>query len=222
LLHACCHNPTGVDPSPQQWQAIADILVQRQLLPLVDFAYQGFGAGLNEDAAGLRAILQSCEEAIVASSFSKNFGLYSERVGAVSVVAADADAKQSAHSQLKRLIRSNYSNPPRHGASIVATVLQDDALRQQWTDELSAMRSRIAEMRKQFVSGMQSRVPDQDFSFIKAQNGMFSFSGLNAMQVDKLRSQHSVYIVGSGRINVAGITPSNVDRLCDAIATVIT
>ena len=221
LLHACCHNPTGVDPTPAQWEEIAALLKERQLLPILDFAYQGFGEGLEADAAGLRTVLSHCPEALVASSFSKNFGLYSERVGAVALVSADEATTQTGLSQLKRLVRGNYSNPPRHGAAVVATVLGDSELTQLWHQELDSMRSRIAEMRTAFVEAMRELVPDRDFSFLLDQKGMFSFSGLTPMQVDRLKTEHSVYIVGSGRINVAGITPSNLPRLTSAIASVL-
>ncbi|QEG38873.1 amino acid aminotransferase [Roseimaritima ulvae] len=221
LLHACCHNPTGVDPTAEQWDQVGAILQQRKLLPIIDFAYQGFGNGLQQDAAGLHTVLRHCPEALVCSSFSKNFGLYSERVGALTLVAAEADAATASLSQLKRLVRANYSNPPRHGAAIVATVLGDAELTSQWHDELAQMRQRIATMRQQFVERMRATGVDRDFQFLLNQNGMFSFSGLNPMQVDELRSQHSVYIVGSGRINVAGMTEDNLPRLCDAIAAVL-
>ncbi|MEM1225766.1 MAG: amino acid aminotransferase [Planctomycetota bacterium] len=221
LLHVCCHNPTGVDPTREQWRAIAEILAERQLIPLLDFAYQGFGDGLHEDAAGLRMILDHVDEAIVCNSFSKNFGLYSERVGAVSLVAASEDSAGCAHSQLKRLVRSNYSNPPRHGAAIVETVLGSKELTAQWKSELESMRLRINDLRRRFVEGMKATGCDSDFSFLLNQKGMFSFSGLNPMQVDRLRKDHGVYIVGSGRINVAGMTEERMESLCDAVASVL-
>lgn len=221
LLHACCHNPAGIDPTADQWRQIAAVLAERQLLPLVDFAYQGFAEGLEEDAAGLRAILSSVGEAIVCNSFSKNFGLYSERVGAVSVVTGDADATAAVRSQLKRLIRSNYSNPPRHGGTIVATILGDDALRARWREELDEMRGRIRGLRVAFVGEMKRQAPGHDFSFLLEQHGMFSFSGLNPMQVDELKAKHGIYIVGSGRINVAGMTEPGMGYLCRSIADVL-
>jgi aspartate/tyrosine/aromatic aminotransferase len=222
LLHACCHNPSGIDPTHSQWQEIARVVHQRGLLPLVDFAYQGFGDGLNEDAAGLRAIAQPGKELLVCSSFSKNFGLYGERVGALTVVAADADAARRALSQVRISIRTNYSNPPTHGAAIVATVLSDAELRQQWERELAAMRDRIHKMRHLFVETMKQKAPVQDFSFLIDQKGMFSFSGLTNLQVDELRTKHAVYVVGNGgRINVAGMTEANMEALCTAIAAVL-
>lgn len=221
LLHACCHNPTGVDPTPEQWREITAVIADRRLLPLVDFAYQGFGEGLVEDAQGLHILLDQCEEMLVSSSFSKNFGLYSERVGALSMVATTPQQAEVGLSQLKRLVRTDYSNPPRHGGAIVATVLDDAELTAMWHEELAEMRQRIAEMRQAFVGAMRRHVPDRDFSFLLDQKGMFSFSGLTPMQVDRLKSEHSVYIVGSGRINVAGISHVNLDLLCEAIASVL-
>lgn len=221
LLHACCHNPTGVDPTKEQWDQIAEVVQQQRLLPLVDFAYQGFGHGLQEDAAGLHAILGQTGEAIVCNSFSKNFGLYSERVGAVSLVARDETQAGVAKSQLKKVVRSNYSNPPRHGGAVVATVLDDEKLTATWLEELREMRERIANLRKQFVDTMKTTGNGHDFSFLLKQQGMFSFSGLNPMQVDQLRNEHSIYIVGSGRINVAGMSESRMDWLCNAVASVI-
>ena len=222
LLHGCCHNPTGIDPTPQQWKQIGDIIHERQLLPLIDFAYQGFGSGLEEDATGLREVVRPGTEAIICSSFSKNFGLYSERVGAMTLVAPSSESAQAALSHAKVAVRTNYSNPPQHGAAIVACVLADAELRSTWEAELAEMRRRISAMRELFVEKMTTESPDHDFSFIARQRGMFSFSGLTPVQVDELKSKHSVYVVtAGGRINVAGITEQNVDRLCSAIAAVL-
>jgi aspartate aminotransferase len=222
LLHACCHNPTGIDPTAEQWNEIAAVVHQRGLLPLVDFAYQGFGDGLIEDAAGLRALAQPGRELLVCSSFSKNFGLYGERVGALTLVAANSQAAQRALSQVRISIRTNYSNPPTHGAAIVASVLGDPELRKQWEQELAAMRDRIHRMRRLFVDTMRSKAPQHDFSFLANQKGMFSFSGLTNVQVDELRTKHAVYVVGNGgRINVAGMTRENIEPLCTAIAAVL-
>lgn len=221
LLHACCHNPTGVDPTPEQWKTLAEIFAERRLLPVIDFAYQGFGDGLEQDAIGVRTILGRVDEALICTSFSKNFGLYSERVGAMILVAANAEEAAASHSQLKRLVRSNYSNPPRHGAAVVATILEDAALSQLWHSELDEMRGRIAQLRRQFVEGMKRTGIDRDFSFLLDQKGMFSYSGLTPMQVDELRYKHSIYIVGSGRVNVAGISEERLDALCAAVAEVI-
>lgn len=221
LLHACCHNPTGVDPTKDQWNEIACVVAERGLLPILDFAYQGFGDGLDEDAAGLRIMLDHVEEAIVCSSYSKNFGLYSERVGAVGLVAASAASTTASLSQLKKVVRSNYSNPPRHGGAIVATVLADAELTQIWRDELEEMRLRITHLREQFVAGMAKHADAPDFTFLLNQKGMFSFSGLTPMQVDELKANYGIYIVGSGRINVAGMNESRMDWLCGAVAEVI-
>ena len=221
LVHGCCHNPSGVDPSPAQWVELSERIAAKRLLPIVDFAYQGFGNGLEEDASGLLQIVNRSEDALICSSFSKNFGLYRERVGALSAVAPNGAAAQAVLSQLKRSIRTNYSNPPFHGAAIVATVLQDDQLRDQWHVELAAMRNRINDMRNQLVAGLAAENLDRDFSCFAKQRGMFSFSGLNPQQVQRLRDEYSIYIVGSGRINVAGITPRGLPRLCAAIANVL-
>lgn len=221
LLHACCHNPTGIDPTPEQWGELAAIAQRQGFLPLFDFAYQGFGDGLQEDAAGLRAFTAKVKELLIASSFSKNFGLYNERVGALTVVAADKDGAQRALSQVKRVIRANYSNPPAHGASAVATILGDAALRSQWESEVSQMRGRIKSMRELFVKTLAAKGVKEDFSFILRQRGMFSYSGLTKDQVRTLRDKYAIYMVDSGRINVAGMSEKNMDRLCTAIAEVL-
>jgi aspartate/tyrosine/aromatic aminotransferase len=221
LLHACCHNPTGADLSPQQWQAVAAVCAERGVLPLLDFAYQGFGDGLDEDATGVRFVAEQCRELLVAGSYSKNFGLYNERVGALTLVAANSEAAEAAHSHLKICVRTNYSNPPAHGGQIVAEILGDPDLRQCWEAELADMRNRINDMRHLFVETLDELGAGRDFSFIAQQRGMFSFSGLTPEQVQALRERHSVYVVGSGRINVAGMTEANVERLCSAIVDVL-
>lgn len=221
LLHGCCHNPTGVDPTPEEWKQIGDKIYAQGLLPILDFAYQGFGEGVEPDAVGLREMARAGEEFIVCSSFSKNFGLYNERVGAATFVAADADRAKVVGSQVKRVIRANYSNPPAHGARLVATVLADEALKSEWHTELTAMRDRINGMRMLLVDKLAEKGCPGDYGFIKDQRGMFSFSGLTKDQVHALRDQHAIYIVDSGRINVAGITEQNVDRLTEAIAEVV-
>jgi len=221
LLHGCCHNPTGVDLAADQWQQVGALLAERGALPLVDFAYQGFADGLEEDATGLRSLLSTHNELLVCSSFSKNFGLYRERVGALVALGKDQAARDIVMSQLKKVVRTNYSNPPSHGASIVATVLGDEALTKQWHDELAAMRERINGMRDLFVEQLAAAGVTGDYGFIQQQRGMFSFSGLTKEQVDRLRSEFSIYIVGSGRINVAGITSDNVEYLCKSIASVL-
>ncbi len=220
LLHACCHNPTGIDPTIQQWQELAEVMARKRLLPLIDFAYQGFGRGLVEDAAGLQVVLEQCPEILVASSFSKNFGLYSERVGSAVLVAKDAAAAKAGLSQLKRMVRSNYSNPPRHGAAVVATVLGDAELTKLWHEELGQMRERISLMRAALVNALQAAGAKRDYGFLLNQSGMFSYTGLTAMQVDRLRTEQSLYIVGSGRINVAGITPTNLPSVVAAMLSV--
>ena len=220
-LHACCHNPTGVDPSGEQWEEIARICKQNKILPLVDFAYQGFGDGLVEDTTAINCFMKNGTEMLICSSFSKNFGLYCERIGALTIVADGADAAQAALSHAKLAVRTNYSNPPKHGGAIVAMVLGDEQLLASWQHDVAAMRQRIHEMRSAFVSSMKDRNSSRDFSFIEKQRGMFSYSGLTSLQVDRLREEFSVYAVGSGRINVAGMTPGNMDRLCDAIAAVL-
>ena len=188
---------------------------------LFDFAYQGFGKGIEEDAIGIRTFADVCDELLVASSFSKNFGLYNERVGALSMIAKSAEEADAAFSQIRVAIRCNYSNPPSHGAGIVATILNSPELRKMWENELAAMRQRIAEMRSLFVKTLADAGATQDFSFIEEQVGMFSFSGLNKTQVDRLKKDYAIYIVGSGRINVAGMNQDNLPRLCQAIVEVL-
>ena len=221
LLHGCCHNPTGVGPTPEQWAQIGAVVSARGILPLVDFAYQGLGSGLSEDGVGLLALCRPGLELLVASSFSKNFGLYNERIGALTLVAADADGAATALSHLKIAVRTNYSNPPAHGSAIVTEVLNDPELRQQWDTEVASMRDRINGMRQLFVDTLKAKGVEGDFSFITHQLGMFSFSGLTPEQVAQLRDQYAIYIVNSGRINVAGITEANIDYLCTAIASVL-
>ena len=221
LLHGCCHNPTGIDPTAEQWQELAEMSVAGGWLPLFDFAYQGFASGVEEDAAGLRCFAECHKELLIASSFSKNFGLYNERTGAFTLLAADAEQAATAFSQVKSLIRANYSNPPAHGAKVVATILSDSELKAEWLQELAAMRQRIKSMRSEFVARLNALGVEQDFGFIDQQNGMFSFSGLNPQQVARLKDEFAIYIVGSGRISVAGITPDNIDCLCQSIAKVL-
>ncbi len=217
LLHACCHNPSGVDLDAGQWQSVAAIAARRGWLPFLDFAYQGYGDGLEQDRNGVLALAAVCPEFIVASSFSKNFGLYQDRVGALTLVAGSAAAANSAFSNVEIAIRVNYSNPPAHGGLIVTRVLTDSALRGQWLAELTAMREHIAATRVQFVAALASHGVPGDFSFIARQKGMFSFSGLSDAQVKFLREARSIYIVGGGRINVAGITSRNLEYLCTSI-----
>ncbi|OZI14163.1 aromatic amino acid aminotransferase [Sodalis-like symbiont of Philaenus spumarius] len=221
LFHCCCHNPTGIDPSLQQWSELAALSARQGWLPLFDFAYQGFAHGLEDDAACLRIFCEAHQELIVCSSYSKNFGLYNERVGACTLIAPDSAVADRAFSQLKAIIRANYSNPPAHGAAVVATILADGVLRAIWEQELRSMRERIQRMRQLFVNTLLYKGAGQDFSFINRQNGMFSFSGLNQEQVLRLRNQSGIYVVNSGRINVAGMTPDNMAPLCEAIVAVL-
>ncbi len=221
LLHGCCHNPTGIDPTSDEWETLAKLVAEKKLLPLFDFAYQGFGAGVEEDAAGLRAFAKYNKEILVASSFSKNFGLYNERVGAFTLIAESEDVATTAFSQVKAIIRSIYSNPPAHGSAVVTYILSDAGLRAEWEAEVKEMRDRIQEMRELFVATLKEQGVAADFSFIERQNGMFSFSGLNKDQVARLKEEFGLYIVGSGRISVAGMTKSNMLPLCKAIAAVL-
>ena len=223
VLHGCCHNPTGVDPSREQWLAIAEVIARRGALPLLDFAYHGFVDGIEEDAHAVRHFAETVQEMVICSSYSKNFGLYAERVGAATLITGSASQTTALLSRAKQCVRANYSNPPVHGAAIVAEVLGDADLRVRWQEELAAMRVRIKDMRQALANGLDQRkisLHTDGNSFISRQNGMFSFSGLNSDEVQRLQDEHAVYILGSGRINVAGITDSNVDRLCDAIASV--
>ncbi|WP_273402371.1 amino acid aminotransferase [Actinobacillus porcinus] len=221
LLHGCCHNPTGIDPTPEQWKALADLSAQKGWLPLFDFAYQGLANGLDEDAIGLRTFAANHKELLVSSSFSKNFGLYNERVGAFTLVAETEEIAATALTQVKSIVRTLYSNPASHGAATVALVLGDDKLRAEWDAELTEMRDRIKAMRHKFVALLKELGAEQDFSFIIEQNGMFSFSGLSAEQVDRLKDEFAIYAVRSGRINVAGITEDNIRYLCESIVKVL-
>lgn len=221
LLHGCCHNPTGIDLNTEQWQQVAEICLEKSLVPLFDFAYQGFGEGVEEDAQGLRVVANIVPELLVANSFSKNFGLYNERIGAITVVGSDETQASNSFSQIKSTIRGMYSNPPAHGGLIVSTILADSELKALWLSELTEMRERIAQMRGLFVQSLKDHGVTQDFSFISQQNGMFSFSGLTKEQVALLRDEFAVYIVGSGRISVAGMTKTNIPVICKAIAAVL-
>ncbi len=221
LLHGCCHNPTGIDPTPAQWDQLAKMSAEKGWLPLFDFAYQGFANGLEEDTYGLRAFVKNHRELLVASSYSKNFGLYNERVGAFTLIADNAEVANRAFTQIKSIIRVLYSNPSAHGASAVATVLSNPALKAQWVEELDEMRNRIKAMRSKLVQLLKEKGATKDFEFINEQNGMFSFSGLSPEQVDRLREEFAIYAVRSGRINVAGITNDNIEALADAIVKVL-
>jgi aspartate/tyrosine/aromatic aminotransferase len=221
LLHACCHNPTGVDLTDEQWEQVGKVLAQRDVLPIVDFAYQGFASGVDADASGVRVLLKHVKEMAICSSYSKNFGLYNERTGALTMLAETKEHAEAIGSQIKVCVRANYSNPPAHGGAIITTILADAALVQRWEAEVAGMRDRIAAMRALFVKTLKENGVEQDFSFLTRQNGMFSFSGLNPDQVKRLRDEFGIYIVGSGRISVAGMAESTMPKLCAAIAAVL-
>jgi len=220
-LHACCHNPTGVDLSIDQWREVAQICKAQAHVPMLDIAYQGFAEGVDADAAAVRLFADQGLSFFVASSFSKSFSLYGERVGALTIVTGSSEESARVLSQLKRVIRTNYSNPPTHGGSIVAAVLADPKLRALWEEELAEMRNRIKSVRKALVEGLKARGVERDFSFVLRQNGMFSYSGLNPAQVDRLRNEFGIYAVSSGRICVAALNSKNIDYVCDALATVL-
>jgi aromatic-amino-acid transaminase len=222
VLHACCHNPTGVDPTPEQWKQIVSVVTERGLVPFLDLAYQGFADGIEADGAAVRAFAASGAEFFVASSFSKSFSLYGERVGALSIVTRSADESKRVLSQLKRVIRTNYSNPPTHGGALVAAVLGSPELRARWEEELGAMRVRIKQMREALVDLLQKRVPGRDFSFVRKQRGMFSYSGLSVAQVERLRNEYGIYALNSGRICVAALNHKNIETVANAIAAVLT
>jgi len=221
LLQGSCHNPSGVDPDPETWAATGEVVVERELLPIVDFAYQGFGFGLREDADWQAGLARPGLEFLVCSSFSKNFALYNERVGALTVVAADSGRAASALSHLKIAIRSNYSNPPAHGGDIVGTILADAALRVQWEVDLAGMRNRILGNRAALVDSLLAAGVPGDWEPIRRQRGMFALLGLSAGQVARLRDEFAVYVVGRGRINVAGLTAANLPHVVASVKAVI-
>ena len=220
LLHACCHNPTGADLTSAQWDEVIAAVTAGGLVPFLDMAYQGFGAGIAEDGTVVRRFADAGGPLLVSNSFSKSFSLYGERVGALSVVAASGEEAARLMSQLKRVVRTNYSNPPVHGGKVVATVLTTPELRQMWEDELAGMRVRIKEMRVAFVEKLKAKAPAHDFDFVRDQVGMFSYSGLTKAQVEQLRAQ-SIYAVDTGRICVAALNSRNIDIVIDAIAKVL-
>ncbi|AWD32357.1 Aromatic-amino-acid aminotransferase [Candidatus Kinetoplastibacterium sorsogonicusi] len=220
ILHACCHNPTGVDPSNTQWKEIANIIKQKKLIPFIDIAYQGFGNNLEDDSAIIRIFAEMDIPILISSSFSKSFALYGERVGALTVLTGNQKESDCLLSQIKRIIRSNYSNPPTHGAKIVSTILNDQILFSKWKDELSIMRNRIKDMRNKLTNKL-NEISNKDFSFINKQIGMFSYSGLNKNEVDKLISEYAIYIIGNGRICIAAINDSNITKIANSISQVI-
>ncbi|MDF2625683.1 MAG: aromatic amino acid aminotransferase [Kosakonia cowanii] len=221
LLHPCCHNPTGADITPAQWDEVVEVLKARTLIPFLDIAYQGFGAGMEEDAYAIRAIAHAGLPALVSNSFSKIFSLYGERVGGLSVVCEDADAAGRVLGQLKATVRRNYSSPPNFGAQLVATVLNDAGLKASWLAEVEAMRTRIQAMRQTLVDALNAAMPTGDFTYLLKQRGMFSYTGLSAAQVDRLREEFGIYLVSSGRICVAGLNNRNVQRVAQAFAAVM-
>ena len=220
VLHACCHNPTGADLNSAQWDQVIAVVAAGGLIPFLDMAYQGFAAGISEDGEVVRRFAAAGGALLVSNSFSKSFSLYGERVGALSVVGASAEEATRVLSQLKRVVRTNYSNPPMHGGKVVATVLSTPELRTLWEDELAGMRVRIKDMRGEFVRKLKEKAPGHDFEFVREQIGMFSYSGLTKAQVEALRAE-SIYAVDTGRICVAALNSKNVDRVIDAIAKVL-
>ena len=221
VLHACCHNPTGVDLSPQDWKDVLAVVKAKNHVPFLDMAYQGFGDGIDEDAAAVRLFAESGLTFFASSSFSKSFSLYGERVGALSIVSESKEESARVLSQVKRVIRTNYSNPPTHGASIVAAVLNSPELRAQWEAELAEMRLRIRGMRNQMVDMLAKAAPQHDFSFVARQSGMFSYSGLTVEQVTRLRNEFGIYALDTGRICVAALNQNNIDAVTKAIVQVI-
>ncbi|EIY9332150.1 TPA: aromatic amino acid transaminase [Escherichia coli] len=221
LLHPCCHNPTGADLTNDQWDAVIQILKARELIPFLDIAYQGFGAGMEEDAYAIRAIASAGLPALVSNSFSKIFSLYGERVGGLSVLCEDAEAAGRVLGQLKATVRRNYSSPPNFGAQVVAAVLNDEALKASWLAEVEEMRTRILAMRQELVKVLSTEMPERNFDYLLNQRGMFSYTGLSAAQVDRLREEFGVYLIASGRMCVAGLNTANVQRVAKAFAAVM-
>ncbi len=221
VLHACCHNPTGVDLNPGQWRQVLAVLAERGHVPFLDIAYQGFGDGIDADAAAVRLFADSGMAFFVASSFSKSFSLYGERVGALSIVTGSKDEAARVLSQVKRVIRTNYSNPPTHGAAVVSAVLNSAELRAMWEQELGEMRERIRAMRGALVDKLAAVGIARDFAFVNHQRGMFSYSGLSAVQVERLKTEFGIYAVGTGRICVAALNSGNIDAVARAVAQVL-
>ena len=221
LLHGCCHNPTGMDLAATQWDELTDVIAERGLVPFIDIAYQGFADGLDEDAYGVRRMLERAPEMIIAASCSKNFGLYRERAGSLTFVSSNAESAEIVGSQALNIVRTMYSLPPDHGAAAVTMILNDTDLRNDWLDELGGMRKRMNEMRKLIVAGLGKTAQDRDFSHIERAKGMFCYLGVSPQQVARLKQDSGIYLVDSGRINVCGITRDNVDYLSDSIAAVL-
>lgn len=222
LLHACCHNPTGIDPTMAQWKELSSLIKKQKLIPFFDLAYQGFVKSPDEDAQAIRYFVEQGHEMLIANSFAKNMGLYGERVGGLTVLARHNDASKKIGSQLKQTVRANYSCPPLHGMKIVTTILNSDLLKAEWLEDLSDMRTRLQEMRRTFVSGLAERDAHKDWSFITRQNGFFSFLGISPEQVQRLLKEYAIHMPSSGRINVAGLNPYNMDYVIEALIAVTT
>lgn len=221
LLHGCCHNPSGADLNPAQWRQIAELALAKGFTPFVDMAYQGFGEGVQEDAYGLRYLVEHLPEVVVAASCSKNFGVYRERVGLVGILGAQAEVARAAMSHMQTIVRGIYSMPPDHGAAVVAEVLTQEALRAQWEVEVAQMRDRINGLRAEFSAGMEERLGEQRFEFVQRQRGMFSFLGLSEQQVLRLRHEYGIYMLNSSRASIAGLNRQNLAYVCDAVAIVV-
>lgn len=221
LLHPCCHNPTGVDLTKEQWLQIIPVLKAGELIPFLDLAYQGFGDGFEEDVFAIRALADANVSFVLANSFAKNFSIYAERCGGLSIICPDARQAEQVLGQLKFTVRRNYSSPPMHGASVVSTVLNDPALKAEWMQEVADMRTRIKSMRRKLHDVLSAAAPDRDFSYLITQRGMFSYSGLSPEQVDRLRDEFGVYLVRSGRMCIAGLNEGNIDYVAQAMAAVL-
>ena len=222
LLHGCCHNPSGADPSDEQWDQLAELMAERGLVPFIDAAYQGLGRGLDEDAYGWRRLAASVPEMLISYSCSKNFALYRDRIGALLVISRDAEAARKTRSNMMSLSRATYSMPAAHGAFLVAEILEDPELRTSWHNQLVQMRERINGMRSDFAAALKTRGTGDRFDFVRQQYGMFSFLGISREQAVQLREQHSVYMLESSRINFAGLTPDNLDYVADSLVSVVT
>lgn len=220
LFHASCHNPTGLDLSMDEWKEISQLVKKQKVIPFFDFAYQGFKENVDDDACAIRYFASQGHEMLVANSFSKNFGLYGERVGSLCILTRHTEATQRVGSQIKQIIRGNYSNPPRHGVQIVANILQSETLKKEWLQELASMRDRIKSMRKALGAGLEAKVKDKDWSYINHQSGFFSFCGLNTEQTQQLLQKYAIYMPSDGRINIAGLNEHNLDYVVNALAEV--
>lgn len=217
VFHGCCHNPTGCDLNPAQWREVSALILKHKLIPFFDFAYQGFGKGIEEDAWAIRHFAEKGHEMFVASSYSKNFGLYGERIGCLSILSKNEQLNQNVASVVKKLIRTNYSNPPRHGAGIITTILQDVGLKEMWMGEVDQMRTRIEGLRSELSDALAAQFGKDKFSFIKRRQGLFSMLGLNKDQVERLRDEYAVYCAGSSRVNLSGLSEENLTYVIEAI-----